>query len=109
MTLRAQATLTASTTRASMASGKRGAAAVNLTGLSCTPLQPVQPEVVLRFRLNTPNTVFVSYVIGHHDIRSGDGLIVGGQEYTVRSVAPWHSPNGTTPDHTELIVEEVRL
>ncbi len=109
MTLRAQATLTAQTTRASMASGKRGAASVHLTGLSATPLQPVQPEVVLRYGLNTPNTVFVSYVIGHHDIRGGDGFVAGGREYTVRSVAPWFSPNGSTPDHTELIVEEVRL
>lgn len=109
MTLRKQATLTASTLRASMAGGKRGAPTSNLSGLSCTPLQPVQPEVVLRLRLDTPNTVLSTYVVGHHDIRGGDLLVVGGAQYTVRSVAPWPSPGAGLPNFTELVLEDTRL
>lgn len=109
MSLRKQAVLTASTMRASMASGKRGAPTTHLSGLSCTPLQPVQPEVVLRLRLDTPNTVLTSYVIGHHDIRGGDVLVVDGEQYTIRSAAPWPSPGGGLPNYTELVVEDTRL
>lgn len=109
MTLRRQATQTASVLRASMAGGKRGAPTTHLSGLLATPLQPVQPELVLRLQLNTPNAVLVSYVIGHHDIRGGDVFVTGGNEYTVRSVAPWPSTGGGVPAYTELVVEEVRL
>lgn len=108
MTLRKQATLTASTMRATMAGGKRGAPTTKLTGLSCTPLQPVQPETVLRLRLDTPNAVLSCFVVGHHDIAGGDVLVVGGESYTVRSAAQWTPPSASVPAFTELVVEDVQ-
>jgi len=59
------ATETASTKRSpSIASGKRGAMAENLTGLSCTPLDPVDAEIRERLALDTPHELLQTFVDG---------------------------------------------
>jgi hypothetical protein len=45
-----------------LSSGKRGVAATNLTGLTCTPLDPVAPEVRQRLALNTPHELLETFV-----------------------------------------------
>jgi len=50
-----RATVSASTKRPpTMASGKRGGTAENLTGLTCTPLDPVTPELAQTAGLEAP-------------------------------------------------------
>jgi hypothetical protein len=57
------ATKTASTKRPpALSAGKRGVAATNLTGLTCTPLDPVAPEVRQRLALNTPHELLETFV-----------------------------------------------
>jgi hypothetical protein len=47
-----------------IASGKRGTPATNLTGLKCTPLDPVDPDLAQRLALNTPHELLQTYVDG---------------------------------------------
>jgi hypothetical protein len=57
------ATKTASTKRPpALSSGKRGVAATKLTSLTCTPLDPVAPEVRQRLALNTPHELLETFV-----------------------------------------------
>lgn len=46
--------------------GKRSAAAIYLTNLSCTPLDPVSPETAARLELKTPYTL-AQVVIGDRE------------------------------------------
>ncbi len=55
----------ASTKRApALTGGKRGPLATVLTGLRCTPLDPVDPEVRERLALAGPHTVLETFVAG---------------------------------------------
>lgn len=57
------ARLTAGTKRSpDMVGGQRGAPAVHLTDLRCTPLDPVEPDLQQRMGLDTPHTLLQSYV-----------------------------------------------
>lgn len=49
------ATVTASTKRASISSGKRGTPTQNLASVSILPLMPVDPEIRQRLALDTPH------------------------------------------------------
>jgi hypothetical protein len=42
--------------------GKRGAAAENLTGLSCTPLDPVTPELAHTAGLQSPHELLQTFL-----------------------------------------------
>lgn len=57
--------VTASTKRApAISSGKRGTPAVNLTGLACTPLDPVDAEIRQRLGTDTPHELLQTFVDG---------------------------------------------
>ena len=109
MSLRLLASETASVKRAQIVGGKRGAPVVVLTGLICTPLYPADPgqanNLLQRLKLETPYRLMETFVAGHHDIQSGDTLVVGGDEYTVRAAAEWAMP-GASRKFTHLTVEE---
>lgn len=109
MTLRRFATRSASVLRAAVTNGKRGAAATHLSGLQATPLQPASPEMVTRFQLQTPHQVLETYVVGHHDIVTGDVLAVDGQQYTIRGVGKWTPPGNAIGQFMHLVVEDVQL
>lgn len=109
MSLQTLATLDAAVKRATMSAGKRAAPAAHLSGLSVVPLQPASPDLVLRLQLNTPHQVYVTYAVGHHDIRAGDVLTVGGVDYPIRGAAKWTPPTGTISSYMELVVEELAL
>lgn len=85
------ATVTASTKRnpAVGADGKRGAPVTQIASLTCTPLDPVDPELKARMQLDTPHELLTTYVDGDLDIRQGDYLVVSSREYPIRSVADW--------------------
>lgn len=58
------ANITATTKRSpAVAAGKIGTAIEYLTGLSCTPLDPVDPELRQRLGLNTPHELLQTFVV----------------------------------------------
>jgi hypothetical protein len=60
---RRMATEHASTKRPpAIAGGKRGAATTNLTGLKCTPLDPVSSEIQRRVALETPMELLQTFI-----------------------------------------------
>jgi len=102
------ATVTASTKRApTISGGKRGAAVTNLEGLSCTPLDPINPEIRQTLVLNTPNEILQCFVEGGLDIVEGDILVVGSAEYPIRAVGDWTWPMDATATRY-LVLEDLK-
>jgi hypothetical protein len=99
------ARVTASTKRATMTSGKRGAPTTNIASLMCTPLDPVDPEVRQRLVLDTPGEILQTFVDNDIDIVQGDTLVVGSKEYPVKAVADWVWRHTT---YRQLIVEDLK-
>ena len=89
MTFAALATISCSTKRATIVGGKRSAPTTNLTGLLCTPLDPVDPELRRRMQLETPYEILQTFITGDPDIVEGDVLVVGSSEYPIRAVGDW--------------------
>ena len=102
------ATVTASTKRPpAIAGGKRGSPATNVESLSCTPLDPVDPELRERLGLETPHELLQTFVEDGVDIKEGDLLVVGGTEYPVRAVADWNWPPDAA-DFVQLVLEDLK-
>lgn len=103
------ATVTGATKRPAMASGKQGTPVTLLSGLSCTPLDPVDPDLQERLNIRTvyelKQTSF--YAASGQDIREGDLFVVGSTEYWIRSVAEWPAEDETNT-HYHLVIEEDR-
>lgn len=100
-------TKTANTKRPpAVASGKRGTPATNLTGVRCTPLYPVDPELRERLALESPHTLWQVFVPDGTDIQAGDILTYGGKDYPVKAVAAWPWPS-TDQAFGVVIVEEL--
>lgn len=101
------ATVSCTTQRAPAMSGsKRTASAENLTGLKCTPLDPVSPEQQLRLALDTPHVLLQTFIHGDNDIVSGDELIVSTVVYPIRAVSDW---TFGTSKYLHLIIEDTRV
>lgn len=84
------ATETASTKRSpTVSGGRRGTATTSVASLSCTPLDPVDPELRERLALSTPHELLQTYVRGDPDILEGDIFVSSGSEYPIRSCAEW--------------------
>ena len=99
-------TLTGSTTRSpDISGGKRGTPAANLSGLSLTPLDPVDPELAQRLHLDTPHELLQTFVEGDLDILEGDILVVDSVEYPIRSVAKWEWKDTY---FCRLVIEELK-
>lgn len=107
----ALATERANVLRAHIAGGRRGTPTLLLAGLRCTPPQPLAGqeagELLRRLRWETPHQAKETYVVGLHDIRTGDVLTVGAVSYTVRGVAEWTPPREGVLPVTHLVLEEV--
>jgi len=64
-TFKRMTTVTASTKRnPAIVSGKRGAPVTELTGVKCTPLDPISAELSNRLELETPHELLVSFADG---------------------------------------------
>jgi hypothetical protein len=85
--------------------GKVGAAAVHLAAveLAYEPI-PVSPEVVEKYKLQSPRKTFVTGAFGNPDILEGDLLCVSGADYIVRAVGKFTAPVA----YLKLIVEQVK-
>lgn len=94
---------TASTKRKGLTSGFTA----NLTDLKCTPLAPVDPETRLRLQLNTPHVIWETFLESDLDIRQGDKLVIGSDEYPIKSVATWTWPP-SNDIFLHLIIEDLR-
>lgn len=99
------ATVSASTKRAAIVSGKRGTPSVNVAALDCLPLDPVSPELRQTMELETPHELLQTFVEGDYDIKEGDLLVVDAVEYPIKSCAEW-TWRDTTQFH--LILEDLR-
>jgi|GEM_PF-2377943 len=105
------ATVTASTKRATMVAGKKGAPMTYIASLKCTPLDPVSAEIQQRMQLKTPHEVLQSFVDGPLDIVEGDVLVVGTKEYPIKSVAEWTFDPSTDSGQGKflhLVVEDLK-
>jgi hypothetical protein len=99
------ASATATTSRNPAAvSGKVGTPEGYLSSLAILPLMPVTPDIVEKYRLNSPRETFVTYVQDQPDILEGDLLTVSSVDYRVRAVGEWP----TDRDYLEIIVERVK-
>lgn len=106
--LEALATVTASTKRAAIASGKRGTPTTHLEYLAITPLDPVEPELQNRLHLDTPHELLQCFAPGDSDVKEGDVLVVDDVEYPVRRAAYWASGTRSGGEFTHLVVEDLR-
>ena len=101
------ATVTASTKRRPAPSGGIiGAAETNISSLSCTPLDPVDPELRDMIPgLAGKGELLQAYIEGGLDIFEGDILVVDGSEYNIRAVGDWHW-RADNENFVALILEE---
>ena len=58
----AMASVSASTKRATLANNKRGTPSTYLTGLKCTPLDPVTQDIVERLALESPIRMLETFI-----------------------------------------------
>jgi hypothetical protein len=99
------ATVTASTKRATLSSGKRAAPAAYLTGVSCLPLDPVDQALQQRLQLDTPHEVLQTFVDAGLDILAGDILVVSSTEYPIKWVGEWTFGSS---EYLHLVVEDLK-
>jgi hypothetical protein len=85
------ATISATTKRPpAVTSGQRGAPVAYLTdAFACTPLDPVTSEISMDVGLDTPHEVLQTTVDAALDIKEGDVLVVGSDEYWIRATEDW--------------------
>jgi hypothetical protein len=87
--------------------GKRGTPTTFLTGIRCTPLDPVDPEVRFRLAVETPHEILQTFVVQDADIKEGDVLVTSnGVEYPVKSVGDWTWTDDTKFLH--LYIEDLK-
>lgn len=105
MSMKRFLTVTASTKRPpTISSGKRGTPATNIATLTCTPLDPVDPELRQRLALDTPHELLQTFTEAT-DILPGDFLVVGSVSYPIRSVAEW---TWRSTVYRHLILEDLK-
>jgi hypothetical protein len=87
---------------AEISGGKRGEAALVLSDVACTPLDPISEETARRFGIETPYTVRECYVDSALTIGKGHVLVVDDQDYPIRAAEPWEWRGGR---YLRLVVE----
>ena len=101
------ATVTASTKRGGGidANGLEVAYTENIASLKCLPLDPVDPEIAMGVEGLSFREILQTACEGGLDIKEGDTLVVGSDEYPIRAVEDWTWPP-TATDHLLLILED---
>jgi len=89
--------------RAELAAGKRQSPSAHLSGLKCTKLYPADASRLGQLihsgqaggeaLLSGIHNLFESIMVGNHDIRPGDILVVDSQRYVIRGAAQWDYPS----------------
>jgi hypothetical protein len=102
------ANVTASTKRPpAISGGLRGTPQTNISSLSCTPLDPIDPELKQRLALDTPHELLQTFVDTALDIKEGDILVVSSEEYPIRAVGDW-AATASMPAYKWLVLEELK-
>ena len=103
------ATIAASTKRSpAISDGIRSGPQTYLSSIKVTPLDPVTEEIRRRPGLETPHELLMCYAVGDLDIKAGDILVVGSNEYPIKAVGEWYeSPQGND-DYCQLIIEDLK-
>ena len=89
--LRRMMTKTLSSTEPpALSSGKRSDRTANLTGVRCTPVDPVDPrnEIAQRLGLDSPVELYQTTVYSA-DIKTGDAVTIDSVVYIARGVGPY--------------------
>lgn len=89
------------------AGGRRKEASLHLSGLKCTPLDPVDEEIRSEAELSKPFQALQTFLEGDLDIREKDVLVVDGAEYVVRAAGAWRWDGRTKI--VRLIIEDARV
>jgi hypothetical protein len=99
-------TVSASTKRAAISSGKRSAPVTRLTGLVCAPVMPIGEETRNGAPTEAPIQQWETFLSSSPDIHVGDQFIASSVTYTVVQASKWPWADGTT--YTRLVLEELR-
>ena len=91
-----------------IASGKRGAPAANLTGLTVMRLDPVDPDIGARLDPDRPHEVLQTFVKAGPDIVEGDILTVSSVDYPILAVEDWYWASVDEADCLRLLVKETK-
>lgn len=103
-------TVTASTKRASVASGKRATPSANLSSVKCTPLDPLgsNNDISQRLGLDAPVELLETWTAGGQDIVNGDTLTVSGVDYPIKLVEIVAASSVGGDPYLHLVVERVK-
>jgi len=87
--------VTASTKRSPVvASGKVGAKVVNIASFLCSPIDPLEDmrygAMTRKPILESPKNTLITYCDADLDIKQGDTLVVGSDEYPITYVNDWY-------------------
>jgi len=99
-------TVSCSTKRATISSGKRGAPVAKLAGLLCLPVMPLGDETRNATPTETPVQQWETCLSSNPDIAAGDQFIAAGVTYTVMQASVWPWFDATL--FTRLVLEELR-
>jgi len=102
------ATVSCSTKRAVQSGKQRSEATTYLTGLKCTPLDPLDPQVRATMELKTPADTLETMIEGAPDIQPGDILVVGSKEYPIDSVAKYDGASSGKGAFVHLVIEDLK-
>jgi len=101
-------TVTASTKRRPAgSSGKFGAATTAVASVQVAPLAPVDADLQQRLALETPHELLQTVCAGSVDVREGDVLVIGAEEYPIRACEDWGPLRGRS--FKRLVVEELKI
>lgn len=89
------------------ANGRREWPSLHLTGLKCTPLDPITEEIRMEVELSKPYQALQTFLAGALDIREKDVLVVDDVDYVVRACGIWRWDART--DTLRLIIEDTRV
>ena len=106
------ASTTASTKRRAVADGNElfQAPAASISSLSCTPIDALDPEIAIHAGLTgVPFTAFQTFVQSGLDIVAGDVLVVGSQEYYIRSIEPYEWTPDSNAVYMRLVLEKAEI
>lgn len=91
------------------ATGKRGEATTYLSGLRCTPLDPVDESIREVVTLAKPYQARQLFIEGNLQLVETDVLVYDGVDYVIRAVGLWDWPMGDGVRTTHLVVEDARV
>ena len=89
-----------------MVGGKISSTTTIESSLLIVPLMPLDPETQRTQMIENPLGIWITFVEGSYDILNGDILVIGSDEYNIRSVATWEIDEETT---YQLILEKPKV